>query len=337
MSIPITFADKVDLRKVWPREQQDFSRWLVENIHFLNEHLPFEVDADSLIAEAPAGPFSVDVVGDAISSDSGETFKVVIENQLEQTDHRHLGQIMTYLAAYDAKAAIWISAGARPEHARAVQWLNDESNIDAWLFDVEVIRIGDSPAAPILRRIIGPSALSVRAKQERRETEAVKRLRRDFWQVVLPIVQEATRDLGVFTNRTPSGNVYVSQKADGPADAYWQVWATSSRTWLCLRFHGNDKAEVMHYFNQLRDRQVDIEEAFGASLRWDPLEGSTGAVVRWDNPVEGGFQSDPETWRPAGERLAEGMRRLIEALGKSVSELSPYTAREAVEQEGGSG
>ena len=324
MTIPITTAQKVSLRDVWPHEQQDFSRWLVENIAFLNDHLPFEVVAESLIAEAPAGPFAVDVVGDAIDSESGETFKVVIENQLEQTDHRHLGQILTYLAAYDAKAAIWISAGARPEHARAVQWLNDESTIDAWLFDIEVIRIADSPAAPILRRIIGPSALSVRAKLERRESEAVKRLRRNFWQVVLPLVQQATGDLGVFANRSPSGNPYVSQKAGGPANAHWQVWATSSGTWLCLRLHGDDKAETMHYFEQLVERRDEFDHAFGEPLTWNPLPDSKGAVIRWDNPVDGGFQSDPDAWERAGEVLADRMRRFVEVFAQPVAQLRPY-------------
>ena len=147
---------KVDLRTVWAHEQTGFSRWLVENIDFLNEQLPFDIDPESLRAEAPAGDFSVDVVGDA-SLDNGESIKVIVENQLEQTDHRRLGQVLTYVAAYGASAAIWISAQARPEHAKAVQWLNDEANIDAWLFDVEIIQIDESRPAPTLTRIVGPS------------------------------------------------------------------------------------------------------------------------------------------------------------------------------------
>lgn len=332
MTGPIARVEKVDLRTVWPLERHDFSQWLIENIDFLNEHLPFEVDPESLKAEASAGAFSVDVVGDATSPDSGEPFKVIIENQLEPTDHKHLGQIMTYLAAFDARAAIWISAGARPEHARAVQWLNDESNIDAWLFDVEVIRIQGSSPAPLLRRIIAPSALSAKVKQERRDTALVKGLRQDYWQVVLPLIQREVAALDLFWGREPSGNPYVSQKASGPAAAYWQVWVTSAGSWLCLRFHGEEKAEARHYFDQLQEQRAELEEAFGQRLKWDPLPGSMGAVIRWDNPVKGGFQSDPDTWPAAGENLARAMRRFVEVFQGPVAALREYPPEVASEE-----
>ena len=113
----LAWVEKVSLREVWSHEQTGSSRWLVDNIDFLNRHLPFDIDPESLRQEAPAGAFSVDVVGDAIS-ESGETFKVVIENQLEETDHKHLGQVLTYVAGYGAAAAIWISANARPDMQR---------------------------------------------------------------------------------------------------------------------------------------------------------------------------------------------------------------------------
>lgn len=224
---PTHRVERVDLRSVWPREQQDFSRWLVENIDFLNDQLPFEVDPESLRPEQAAGEFSADVVGDAIDPDSAEPIKVVIENQLGRTDHDHLGKVLTYVAAFDAKAAIWIAARARPEHAKAVQWLNDESSIDAWLFGVEVIRIAGSRKAPLLTQIVGPSDLSRKAKVEKRASQADRGEKEAFWTVVLPKVADACRSLGVWQGRNPSGNVHVWQTVpNSPGRIGWQMWVT---------------------------------------------------------------------------------------------------------------
>lgn len=316
-------AVTVPLRSVWPREQQDFSAWLVANIDFLNEHLPFVVDPESLVPESSAGDFYVDVVGDAVRP-GGEEFKVIIENQLEQTDHKHLGQVLTYVAAFDASAAIWISAGARPEHAKAVQWLNDESNIDAWLFDIEVVTIDGSGRAPILRQIIGPSALSTRAKHERRATEAYKTQKQAFWTEVLPIVQEATKDVGLYVGRMPSSNPYQSQSADGPAQAYWQTWVTAEGTWLCLRIHGQSKDESAHYFEQLLNQRESIEASFGGPLIWDSLPDATGSVIRWDSPVPAGYKTDSGTWPEAGRSLGEALRRFVGAIKEPVNQLVAF-------------
>ena len=96
--------------------------------------------------------------------------KVIIENQLEKSNHDHLGKLITYLAALQAKAAVWIVSEPRSEHVTAVSWLNDSSSADFYLIKVEAVRIGMSPAAPLLTLIVGPSA----------ETEAVSRSKRAF-------------------------------------------------------------------------------------------------------------------------------------------------------------
>lgn len=330
---PTSRVESLPLREVWPREAEDFSQWLVSNIDFLNEHLPFEIDPESLKAEQSAGDFYVDVVGDA-TTPAGEQFKVVIENQLEPTDHKHLGQILTYTAAFDAKAAIWISAQARPEHAKAVQWLNDESGIEAWLFDVEVIRIKDSPPAPLLRRIIGPSLLSAKARQEKRTTEAHKVQKAAFWETVLPIVQSSCHEYGLYAGREPSGNPYQSQRADGPAVSYWQVWVTAHGSWACLRILGESKEESAHYFGLLHEAREEIESAFGGELRWEPLPTSTSSVVRWDNPVAGGYMDEPDSWNAAGESLGAAARGLAGALRSRVTALPQYETDSADDGEG---
>jgi len=104
---------RVPLREVWRHEALDFTKWLQDNIDVLNDVL--NLSLSSAEREQPAGSFNVDIVAE---DDSGNP--VIIENQLGKSDHDHIGKIITYLVALDAKIAIWIVADHRPEHVRAV-------------------------------------------------------------------------------------------------------------------------------------------------------------------------------------------------------------------------
>ena len=325
MTEPTHRVERVPLRSVWPREQQDFSRWLVENIDFLNEQLPFEVDPESLRPEQPAGDFSVDVVGEATYPASAEPIMVVIENQLEQTDHDHLGKVLTYLAAFDAKAAVWISSRARPEHAKAVQWLNDESSIDAWLFDVEVIRIAGSPEAPLLTQIVGPSELSRKAKVDKRASEVDRSERGGFWTVVLPKVAEACRQLGVWQGKRVSASAQVWHRVpNSPGRIGWEIWVSQHGSWICVRVDGDSQEEANHYFDQLQSERETIDAEFRGDLLWDPLEAYQTSRIRWDNPGTIGFRDDAELWPAVGDDLADAMSRLVAATQDRIAALVPY-------------
>ncbi len=215
----------------------------------------------------------MDIIGDAVSDETGEPFKVIIENQLEETDHRHLGQILIDVAAYGARVAVWISASARPEHAKAVQWLNDESSVDAYLFDVEVIRIENSRPAPILTRIVGPSELSKKAKAEKQANQADKQRIFGFWSTVLPSVASARSHLGVWQGRSPGQSVHVWQTVPNSAGRIgWQIWVTAHGSWLCLRVDAKTDEEAVHLWNQLLLRRPEIDQTFGPGLIWDPLD-----------------------------------------------------------------
>ena len=110
--------EPVSLREIWPNEARDFTTWLAENLDFLGDALQLEL---SLVEqEASAGSFSADILAE---EDSGNL--VIIENQLERSDHDHLGKLITYLSNLQAKAAVWITSHPRPEHEIAIHWLNE--------------------------------------------------------------------------------------------------------------------------------------------------------------------------------------------------------------------
>src|SRR5260370_15239411 len=159
---PIGKLERVSLREVWKHEAMDFTQWLQENIDVLNDAL--DRDLVNVGRERERGDFSIDLVAE---DDSGGT--VIIENQLEKSNHDHLGKIITYLTGMNARAAIWIVSDPRPEHVAAIGWLNESSSADFYMVKVEAVRIGDSPAAALFTLIVGPSAETKEVGQAKKE------------------------------------------------------------------------------------------------------------------------------------------------------------------------
>ena len=148
--------ETVELREVWPREP-DFSAWLAENVEILNEQLVCEIEPGSVQTEEPTEGGRVDLFGYATFPGVSERFKVIVENQLEAADAQHLGDLLWYAAAFDARVAIWVAGSADPGHVEAVRWLNEHTtDVDFHLFTIALKRIGESRPAPVLTRVAGP-------------------------------------------------------------------------------------------------------------------------------------------------------------------------------------
>src|SRR6266542_4494240 len=116
--MPIGKLEKVQIRELWKHEEHGFSAWLTANLDALSDALGFGLAEAQ--REVRVGAFEVDLVAE---DDNGS--RVIIENQLEATDHDHLGKILTYLTNLEAKTAVWITKAPRPEHVKAVAWLNE--------------------------------------------------------------------------------------------------------------------------------------------------------------------------------------------------------------------
>lgn len=137
---------RIPLRDAFKHETYDFTRWLQDNLDVLNDCI--DLTLSNADREAAAGDFSVDLVAE---DEAGN--KVIIENQLEKSNHDHLGKLITYLVAMEARAAIWIVSEPRPEHVSAITWLNESSSTSFYLLKIEAIRIGESDPAPLLTLI----------------------------------------------------------------------------------------------------------------------------------------------------------------------------------------
>lgn len=170
---------KVSLRNVWPHEALDFTRWLAEenNLALLGDSVG--VDLELKETESSVGSFNVDI----FAVESGTGHKVVIENQLEDTNHDHLGKIITYAAGKGAEIVIWIVARARDEHRQAIEWLNQHTDdgISFFLVEIEIWQIGDSLPAPRFNVVESPNEWAKTEKAKEGMTET-KRIQLEYWQ-----------------------------------------------------------------------------------------------------------------------------------------------------------
>jgi len=172
---------KLDLRVYWKRENTDFTPWLAreENIHLLSETIGIELEVQS--QEESVGPFSADI----LCKDTINDHFVLIENQLEKTDHTHLGQLMTYAAGLDAVTIIWISPKFTDEHRAALDWLNriTEDTFTFFGIEIELYKIGESAPAPMFNIVSKPNDWT---KQVRKSTltniSETKLLQQEYWQ-----------------------------------------------------------------------------------------------------------------------------------------------------------
>ena len=135
-----------DLRSVWPHEANDFTKWLAqeENLALLSDAIDIDLEFEE--RESSVGSFNVDIYAKEV----GTNRRVIIENQLEDTNHDHLGKLITYASGKGAEVIVWIVKRARDEHRQAIEWLNQhtDSNIGFFLLEIELWQIGDSMKAP---------------------------------------------------------------------------------------------------------------------------------------------------------------------------------------------
>ena len=297
MSSPIGKLQRVHLREVWRHEAYDFTQWLQENIDILNESLDLELV--SAEREQAAGSFSIDIVAE---SSDGDTY--VIENQLEKSNHDHLGKVITYLTSMKARGAIWIVSEPRQEHVNAMAWLNEASSADFYLVKVEAVRIGDSPAAPLLTLIVGPSAEAKEAGRAKQEMAERYDIRKQWWSQLVQLPGAK-----LHAHITPGQYAWIGT-ASGVRGLTlnYVVTKTESGAELYIDRGKDCEEENEAIFDQLLESKDKVQAAVNFPLIWQRLDGRRACRIRIDLP--GGYRSPDSEWPEIQQRMTDAMTQL---------------------------
>lgn len=293
--------ERLPLRSVWPHEAYAFTTWLTDNIEVLGDVLGLELT--NAEREQAAGSFSVDVVAEDVGGNP-----VIIENQYGKSDHDHLGKLLTYLTAFEAKIAVWIVEEPRPEHVRAVAWLNEASSGAFFLVKVEAIRIGDSPPAPLLTVIVEPSVEAREVGERKRELVERHHHRKRFWTKLLERARHRTK---LHANISPGIDSWISAGA-GTAGVSFNYVVRQRDTRVELYIDRGDTALNEEFLDRLLEQQDEIEASFGAGLEWQRLEGRRACRIAY--PLEEGGIRDEEKWVEIIDSTVEAMARFEMAL-----------------------
>ena len=246
----------VNLREAWSNEAQDFTPWLANNLDRLSTAIgiPLELEGQ----EVSVNSFSADILARNPQNDS----RVLIENQLEKTDHTHLGQILTYLAGLEAQVVIWVASSFRDPHISAVQWLNDHT-VEPFAFfaiQVKAVQIGNSPIAPLFEVVAKPNDWDRQIQKKVRssgELSEVGKWRLCFWEHLLERHPEQEEWVGHLSTsyhwrHVPDSDFFVS------------IYIGKKEVGLYVR--GGRNADIENIFLQLEPHQEVLEKSLGVPL-----------------------------------------------------------------------
>lgn len=299
---------RVALREVWKHEAYDFTQWLQTNVDVLNEALSFTLV--NIDREQAAGAFSIDLVAE---DENGG--KVIIENQLEKSNHDHLGKLITYLTAMNARAAIWIVSEPRPEHVAAMSWLNDNSSADFYLLKVEAVQIGSSAPAALMTVIVSPSDDKSAVARTNKEFAARYDNRLSWW---TRLVERP--DAKLHAHITPGIYSWIGTSSGiRGLNLNYAVNQDQSGAELYIDRGKDADAENKAIFDALFANKDAIEMAFGGALSWERLDAKRACRIRAS--VDGGYKSPEDTWDTIQAKLVYAMTQLEAALRPHLKKL----------------
>lgn len=264
-----------DARSVWKHEALDFTPWVRANIDALSEALGLELELPE--SEVPVGDFSCDVVAQEV----GTGHRVIIENQLEPTDHGHLGQLLTYAAGLDARVIVWIAPQYRPEHRQAIDWLNANTGEELVFFGVEVelLRIDNSPYAPHFKVVSLPNDWQ-KAVKRRNVTQPSDRglARQQFFADLIALYKQRFPSQRI-ANKASVHNWLSIASAGRTGFAFNVVFGRDALMRVELYIDVGDGVANKEAFDALQAQREAIEQEIGETLSWERLDNARASRI----------------------------------------------------------
>lgn len=299
----------MDLRKVWNHEAYDFTTWLAEeeNIELLGNEIGTEIVP--LETEASVGRFNVDILAE--ESNTGKD--IIIENQLEQTDHQHLGKLITYSAGIDASIVIWVVKSGLEEHQQAIQWLNEmtDTDLNFFLVQIELWQIDDSDIAPKINVLEKPNYWSkdVREGVESAKLSETKKLQLDFWTKLREYSERNNVEIS-FRKPRPQHWYDISF---GTSEAHIALTVNTQKDEISCDLYIPDSPET---YSMFCDNKEKIEKTLGDNLEWQKLPEKKASRIKQVKQFS--ITDDNENWQAAFDWMIERVRSFTEVFGRYI-------------------
>lgn len=261
--------ERVTVRDFWADEARDFTPWLAqeENIALLGDIIRMELEIEE--QERSVGPFRADI----LCKDTTDNHWVLIENQLERTDHTHLGQLVTYAAGLNAATIVWVADRFTEEHRAALDWLNEITAEEFRFFglEVELWKIGDSPAAPKFNIVSKPNDWTSTVSRASRdlsigELTDLKRLQLDYWTKLWELLESRQSPIRGTKPRPQHWNNFAIGRSKFGMHSTMNTQKHFVRVEVSCR-----GPHATAYFELLKQDQAAIESEIGATLDWQDL------------------------------------------------------------------
>ena len=251
-----------DLRKVWTHEALNFTPWVAENVDLLADAVGIDITVDE--TESSVGDFNVDIY----ASETGTDRKIIIENQLEDTDHDHLGKLITYASGKSADVIIWIVKHAREEHKAAIEWLNNHTDdkIGFFLCEIKLFQIGDSKIAPSFSVVERPNDWAKEIKKTI-AANSTQQQRIEYWQAFNDFAFKDANFAKAFHMRKPTTDHFMDFSI-GSSSCHIGVTQIQKRSAIGVELYISDDKEL---FKHLFIHKNEVESDMGMVLDWREL------------------------------------------------------------------
>lgn len=264
---------KVDVREEWKHEANDFTKWLSqeESLRLLGNEIGYDIVL--LKTEAACGDFNVDI----LAEEEGTNKKIIIENQLEITNHDHLGKLITYASGHVANIAIWVVSNVREEHRKAIDWLNEhtDEDVEFYLVQIELLQVDDSPRAPHFEIICKPNdwARTVKESTNQGALSGTSAAQFEFWTQFKAFAFQVKTPLRL---QKPSPKHWIISPI-GNSQACISLTINSVKGLFGVELYISDNKEL---YAQLLAQKTEIESELGGPAEWMELPGKKASRIK---------------------------------------------------------
>ncbi|WP_318469142.1 DUF4268 domain-containing protein [Photobacterium leiognathi] len=308
MTVTLGKITTVNVRTIWKHEAQNFTPWLYNHIQELSDALGIDLEVEDI--EVPVGPYYADI----LAKDTGTGKYVVIENQLEKTDHDHLGKCLTYASVLDASTVIWIASNFTDEHKKALDWLNDHTSDELAFYGIklELLKINESLPAANFNIISQPNDVvkQVTKRKDNSELSETRMTQLKFWEAFKQSLQKTGKITKLQTPRPQ----YWFDISLGKSGIHLSNTFNTNENVIGLRIYIGSK-EVPKWLPYFEQHKTEIEKELGECLEWSPNSNAKDKVITLTKSFD---LTDETKWQEPIQWLTNNTIRFHKVFGKLI-------------------